>query len=130
MIETKDTVSMLCEEVREAAGSLHRYLRHGHLKEVYENGLAHRLRERGLSVQQHCPLNVVDEDQTILGEYFADLLINNQLIVELKACGDLTDAHVAQLLGYLRCSRIKHGLLLNFGTPTLGIKKYVLSNPV
>jgi GxxExxY protein len=70
---------------------------------------------------------VYDEDGTLLGEYFADLLIDNQLIVELKACSAIVNEHIAQLLGYLRCSRLENGLLINFGASRLYIKKYVLT---
>jgi GxxExxY protein len=119
----------LCDRVRGTSFGLHRYLRHGHLEKVYENGLAGRLRKSGLSAiaQQH-PITVMDEDGAVLGEYFADLLIESRLIVELKACRALTDEHVAQLLGYLRSSRMEHGLLINFGAPKLEIRKFALSN--
>ena len=122
------SVFALCDTVREASFSLHRHLRHGHVEKVYENGLAHRLRKVGvLAIQQH-PLSVYDEDGTLLGAFFADLFVNERLIVELKACRALADEHVAQLLGYLRASRIEHGLLINFGAPKLQIRKFVLSN--
>ena len=124
----KDPVFLLCDRIRETSLSLHSHLRHGHVEKVYENGLAHRLRKQNLLAQQQHPLNVVDEDGTVLGEFFADLFVENQLIVELKACRALADEHVAQLLGYLRASRIHHGLLINFGSPRLEIRKYVLSD--
>ena len=89
--------------------------------------MAHRLRKVGLSVEQPYPLRVRDEDGTVLDEYFAALFVENCLIVELKACRALADKHIAQLLGYLRACRLEHGLLINFGAPKLGIKKYVLS---
>ncbi len=68
-----------------------------------------------------------DEDGKLLGDFYADLFVDNCLIVELKACKSLADEHVAQLLGYLRASRIEHGLLINFGSPRLQIKKYILT---
>lgn len=117
-----------CDQVRETAFALHCYLRHGHLEKVYENGLAHRLSKAGIQVEQQHPLQVQDEDGTVLGEYFADLLVEGELMVELKACKALTDEHVAQLLGYLRGCRIEHGLLINFGAKKLEISKYVLSD--
>ncbi len=107
--------------------SLHRFLRHGHLEKVYENGLSHRLRKAGVAVEQQYPLQVRDEDGTILGDYVADLFVEDCLIVELKACKAVSSEHVAQLLGYLKACRIEHGLLINFGAPKLEIKKYVLS---
>ncbi len=122
-------VNELCDVVRETAYAIHCYLRHGHLEKVYENALAHRLRKLGLQVQQQFPLIVCDEDGTVLGDYFADLFIENILVVELKACRALADEHTAQLLGYLRSSRIEHGLLINFGAATFAIKKYILNPP-
>jgi len=78
-------------------------------------------------VKQQHPLKVYDEDGTLIGEYAADLLVDNSLIVELKAAKTLADEHVAQLLGYLKSSRIEHGLLINFGSYKFEIKKYALS---
>lgn len=118
----------LCDHVRETAFALHCYHRHGHLEKVYENGLLHRLRKSGTTVMAQHPLSVLDEDGTRLGDYFADLLVENRLIVEIKACRSLLDDHVAQLLGYLRSARIEHGLLINFGAPKLEIRKYALSD--
>jgi len=117
----------LCDIVRETAFSLHRYLRQGYLEKVYENGLANRLRKRGIKVEQQKPIQVQDEDGTVLGDYFADLYIEDVLIVELKACKAVAPEHTAQSLGYLRGSRKEHGMLINMGTPKLWVKKYVLS---
>ena len=126
---TDQEVFRLCDRIRETAFSLHKYLRHGHLEKVYENGLAHRLRKAGLKIEQQYPLKVYDEDGTILGDYIADLLVEGRVLVELKACKALADEHTAQLLGYLRACRVEHGLLVNFGASTLGIRKFVLSQP-
>jgi GxxExxY protein len=116
----------LCDVVRETGYAIHRYHRHGHLEKVYENALVSRLRKLGLEVKQQHPLAVFDEDGAETGEYFADLFVENHLIVELKACRSLADEHVAQLLGYLRAARIEHGLLLNFGAIKFQVKKYAL----
>lgn len=118
----------LCDLIRETSFSLHQYLRHGHLEKVYENGLTHRLRKAGLKVEQQYPLQVLDEDGMILGDFVADLYVENCLIVELKACKAIIGDHIAQLLGYLRASRKEHGLLINSGASKLEVKKYVLSN--
>jgi GxxExxY protein len=127
-MKTKDNIFKVCDQIRETAFALHPYLRHGHMEKVYENGLAHRLRKAGIQIEQQHALHVLDEDGTVLGDYLADLLVGGELIVELKACKALADEHVAQLLGYLRGCRIKHGLLINFGATKLEIKKYVLSD--
>ncbi|MFO0798015.1 MAG: GxxExxY protein [Gemmataceae bacterium] len=121
------TVYELCDIVRETGFALHTYLKNGHQEKVYERGLAHRLRKQGIAVEPQYPLNVYDDDGTPLGEFFADLLVEGILVVELKAVRATTDEHVAQLLGYLRSSRLEHGLLVNFGAPRFSIKKYVLS---
>jgi GxxExxY protein len=112
----------LCDIVRETAFAIHCYHKNGHLEKVYENTLAHRLRKLGLDVKTQHPLIVTDEDGTVVGEYFADLFVDNRLIVEIKAAKALADEHTAQVLGYLRASRIEHGLLLNFGAPKFEIK--------
>jgi GxxExxY protein len=117
----------LCDVIRETSFEIHTYLRSGHIEKIYENALAHRLRKKGLHVKQQDPLKVFDEDGTVLGLLKADLYVDNRLICEIKGCSTLVDEHVAQLLGYLRASRIEHGLLINFGAPRLQIKKYILT---
>jgi GxxExxY protein len=119
-------IKELVSTVRQTAYDLHVYLRHGHLEKVYENGLAHRLRKQGLTVEQQTPIQVSDEDGTILGNFIADLYVENRLIVELKACKALAGEHIAQVLGYLRASGKEHGLLINFGAPVFEIKKLIL----
>jgi GxxExxY protein len=120
----------LCDTVRETAFPLHKFLRNGHLEKVYERGMGHRLSKLGLHVTSQFAVPVRDEDGTLLGDFVADLLVEHCLIIEIKACRALTDDHTAQLLGYLRATRIEHGLLINFGAPKLQIKKLILSNPL
>lgn len=121
------TINELCDTIRQTAYNIHVYHGNGHLEKVYENALAHRLRKVGLDVKQQHPLKVYDEDGTEIGDYFADLLVDNRIIVELKAAKTIADEHVAQTLGYLKASRIEHGLLVNFGSYLFQIRKYVLS---
>src|SRR5436190_3615478 len=99
-------IMKLCDVVRETGYAAHRYLRNGHVEKVYENSLANRLRKKGLKVVQQHPLSVFDEDGTLLGDFYADLYVEDRLLVELKAVRHVADEHVAQLLGYLRASRI------------------------
>jgi GxxExxY protein len=122
-----EDIMRLCDTVRQTACSIRVYHGHGHLEKVYENALANRLRKLGLDVKQQSPLTVYDEDGTVLGEYDADLVVEDRLIIELKAAKTLADEHVAQLLGYLRAARLEHGLLINFGSYKFQIKKYALS---
>ncbi len=121
-------IMQLCDVIRETGFAIHRYHRNGHLEKIYENALAHRLRKQGFDVRQQHPLKVLDEDGTLLGDFYADLFVENQLIVEVKAVRTVLDEHVAQLLGYLRASRIAHGLLVNFGAPKFSIKKYIMGH--
>jgi GxxExxY protein len=125
-----ENVNALCDVVRETSFAIHCYHRCGHLEKVYENALAHRLRKQGLKALQQHPLAVYDEDGTVLGEYFVDLFVEDCLIVELKACRTVADEHVAQIIGYLKFSRIETGLLINFGAPRLYVKKFLLTNSV
>ena len=120
-------IMRLCDVVRQTAFEIHCYLKNGHLEKVYENALAHRLGKLGLKVEQQFPVPVFDEDGFLLGDFFADLFVEDCLIIELKACKSLCDEHTAQLLGYLRSARIEHGLLINFGAQKFQIRKYVLS---
>ena len=120
-------LNQLSDKVRQTAYELHVYHGHGHLEKVYENGLAHRLRKLGLNVKQQYPINVYDEDGTLLGEYLADLLVENSLIVELKTAKAFCDEHYAQVLGYLKSARLEHGLLINFGSYKFQIKKFAFS---
>jgi GxxExxY protein len=123
-----DDIKQLCDTIRETSFAIHCYLRNGHLEKIYENALAHRLEKKNIKVEKQHPLSVYDEDGVLLGDFFADLFIDGKLIVELKACNAIANEHIAQLLGYLRASRIEHGLLINFGAPKLQIKKYVLND--
>lgn len=122
------SVKELCDIVRQTSFSIHCYHRHGHLEKIYENALANRLRKLGLNVEQQHPITVYDEDGSVLGEYFADLLVEGCLVVELKACRAISDEHIAQILGYLRSTRHEHGVLINFGAPRLYIKKFILND--
>jgi GxxExxY protein len=97
------------------------------LEKVYENALAHRLDKAGLHVKQQHPITVFDEDGAIIGEYFADLIVEGILIAELKACRALVNEHTAQILGYLRSARKEHGVLMNFGSYKFQVRKYVMS---
>jgi len=115
----------LCDIVRETSYSIHQYLRSGHLEKVYGNSVAHRLRKKAIILEQQYPIEVYDEDGTPLGHFVTDLLLEGHLIVELKACSTLVPEHTAQILGYLRGSRLHHGLLINFGAPKLQIKKLI-----
>lgn len=125
---TEALARQLADTIRETAFAAHRFLRHGHSEKIYENSLRNRLRKLGLKIDQQQPVNVFDEDGSPLGEFFADLVVNDEFIIELKAARALNDDHTAQVLGYLRASRIEHGMLINFGAPKIEFRKYILRN--
>jgi GxxExxY protein len=100
-------------------------LGHGFLEKVYEAALSYELNKAGVLVQQQAPLKVF-YDGIVVGEYRADLLVANRVIVEVKAAKGFDPGHEAQLLNYLRAAQLKVGLLLNFGRPRVDIKRLVV----
>ena len=81
-MKNTEEVLELCNQIRQIAFDLHVYLRHGHMEKVYENGLVHRIRKAGWRVEQQYPLKVLDEDGTLLGDYYPDLFVEDCLIIE------------------------------------------------
>jgi GxxExxY protein len=124
---TEQKIKDLCDRIRQVAYDIHVYHGHGHLEKVYENALGHRLRKAGLKAVQQAPIRVFDEDGTEIGEYFADLLVEDEVVIELKAAKTLAPEHEAQILGYLKSSCKEHGLLINFGSFKFQIRKFALS---
>ena len=120
---TEEKAKEVCDEIRQIAYELHVYLGVGYLEKVYENGLRHRLEKAGFLVQTQVPIQVKDEDGYLLGDYVADMIVDG-LIIELKAVTTLLDAHVAQLMNYLKATGLEHGLLLNFGSEKFQCKKF------
>ncbi len=106
----------LLAKIRQVAYDLHVYLGTGLLEKVYENGLCHRLKQAGLKVEVQQPLKVYDSDGFCLGEYFADLVVEDKVIVELKAVKGIVSEHYAQILNYLKITGAPAGLLINFGS--------------
>lgn len=93
----------------------------GFVEKVYENAHAHEMRKDGLRVIQQHPIKVV-YDGIIVGEFFVDLLVEDRVLVELKAVSELTSEHLAQALNYLRASRLPACLLINLGKPRIQIR--------
>ncbi|MBM2886265.1 GxxExxY protein [Chromobacterium phragmitis] len=102
-----------------------RQLGHGYLEKVYENALFHELRTIGLDVRAQASLCVHYKGQ-VVGEYFADLLVEGRVLLELKAQEKLAAIHEAQLLNYMKASGIKLGLLVNFWHPKAEVRRFVL----
>jgi GxxExxY protein len=96
---------------------------YGFLEKVYENSMRIELVKMGLTVDQQKNIKVYYESEQV-GDYYADLMINNIVIVELKAAENICEEHEAQLLNYLRATDIEVGLLLNFGKEPKFRRKY------
>jgi GxxExxY protein len=101
-------------------------LGYGFLEKVYENAMMIELRKAGITAKAQAPIKVMYGDESI-GEYAADILVENKVIVEIKAVRVLIEEHEAQLLNYLKATRIEIGLLVNFG-PKPDIKRRAFDN--
>lgn len=104
---------------------VNRELGTGFLEKVYENALMVELVERKLKAESQVPITVRYKDVKV-GEYFADIIVENQVILELKAIDSLQKIHEAQLLNYLKATGYKIGLLANFKYPKAEIKRFIL----
>ena len=116
MDDSVERIRQLASEVGQVAYGVHEYFGNGLLEKVYETALTHRLVKAGYKVEQQKPLLVYDEDGYCVGEYFADLFVNDCLIVELKSTRTLAPEHLAQILNYLKITCRPIGLLINFGS--------------
>jgi len=111
-------------EIRGAAFTVNKILGSGFLEKVYENALLVELKKRGLKAASQVPLKVTYKDE-IVGDYFADIIVEDRILVELKTVENLNKIHVAQLLNYLKATGIHLGLLINFFHPKVDIKRFV-----
>jgi len=114
------------DRILQAAFRVHNELGHGFLENVYENALAYELRHMGIDVAQQDRVQVYYCGQ-LVGDYFADLVVDQKVIVELKAVKSLASEHEAQLLNYLRATAFEVGLLINFGT-SLKFERKIMTN--
>ncbi len=124
---TEFDINKITEKIIGCAFRVSNTLGAGFLEKVYENALVHELRNNGLTVSQQHPITVY-YDGTVVGEYFADLLVEGCVLVELKALTKLDESHLAQSLNYLKATGHQFGLLLNFGMPRIEIKRVVASS--
>jgi len=99
----------------------------GFLEKVYENALFHELKKCDLQVEQQYSIVVV-YDGIRVGNFFADLFVENRIIIELKYAKNIDDSHLAQCLNYLKATHTTLALLINFGTPRVQVKRVVLNH--
>ena len=112
-------------KINGAIFEVNRVLGSGFLEKVYEKALMVELKLRGLSAKSQVPVTVDYKGENV-GEYFADIVVEDQIILELKAVDSLQNIHQAQLLNYLKATGYKVGLLVNFTHPKAEIKRFVM----
>ena len=115
-------------KIRGAVFEVNRTLGPGFLEKVYENALTIELKKRGLRVENQVPIKVYYKSD-VVGEYIADILVEQKVMVELKTVENLDKVHEAQLLNYMKATGIQVGLLVNFKHPRAEIKRMVLDLP-
>jgi len=108
----------LTEQIIKVSFAVHTELGAGFLESVYQNALVMALRQAGLSVKAQYPLSVTFRGQ-VVGEFVADILVEDKVIVEIKAVRAVAKEHVAQVINYLKATGIEVGMLINFGAPSL-----------
>jgi len=118
-------INELTYQIRGAVFEVNRILGSGFLEKVYEKALIIELLVRGLRAESQVPIEVIYKGE-VVGEYFADIVVEGQVIIELKAVEQLQKIHQAQLLNYMRATGYKVGLLVNFSYPKAEIKRFVV----
>ena len=113
--------------ILDCAYKVHTKLGSGLLEKVYRECLAYELAKCGLEVKQECPFPVIYEDIKMDCGYRVDIIVNNKVIIELKAAVSLCEEHECQLLNYLKATELEIGLLLNFGKRT-EFRRKIFSN--
>ncbi len=115
----------LSYKIMDAAFTVHNTLGAGFLEKVYENALMIELHNRKIGCQQQHLIKVYYNEQ-VVGDYVADILVENKIILEIKAVQMLTEIHDAQLMNYLKATKLKLGILLNFANTKLESKRIVM----
>ena len=121
----KSDINDLTYLINGAIFEVNRELGAGFLEKVYENALLVELNEKGLRAENQVPIKVRYKGKEV-GEYFADIVVEDRIILEIKAVESLQKVHEAQLLNYLKATGYKIGLLVNFAHPKAEIKRFVL----
>lgn len=124
MIKDKAYYNALAEQIISCAYQVGRILGPGFLEKVYENAMAFELADAGLCVATQTPLQVKYKDQ-IIGEYYADMVIEEDIILELKATKAIENIHFAQCQNYLKATGKKLGLVINFGEEKVKVRRVV-----
>jgi GxxExxY protein len=115
----------LTYQINGAVFEVNKELGSGFLEKVYENALSLELHARGIKAESQVPIKVKYKDQPV-GDYCADIVVDDRIILELKAVEALQNIHIAQLLNYLKATDFKLGFLINFTHPKAVIKRFIL----
>ena len=121
-------INNLTHEILDSAYKVHTALGPGLLESAYQACLCYELKKKGFKVESEKPLPLVYEEVKLDCGYRIDLLVDNRVIIELKTVEQFTEVHQAQILTYMKLSKIKYGLLINFNVKSLkdGIKRFIL----
>ena len=119
-------INQLTQRIIRAYYTVYNTLGYGFLEKVYENAMIAELRKIGLQGRRQVPIKVFYRDLQV-GDYFADIIVQDQVILELKAAETICEEHELQLVNYLRATAIEYGLLLNFGKEPQ-IKRKIFEN--
>jgi GxxExxY protein len=122
--ERRMSINSKTERILGAAYHVSNVLGCGFLEKVYENALAYELRKHGFEVRQQWPIDVHYEN-IVVGQYVADLMIDHEVLIEIKAIKCFDDVHLAQCLNYLKATRMTICMLLNFGASKVEVKRIV-----
>jgi len=121
-------INEITYEINGAVFEVNKVLGPGFLEKVYQNALIIELQSRGLKAESQVPIKVFYKE-AVVGEYIADILVEDKVIVELKTVDKIDNMHEAQLLNYLKATRTQIGLLVNFKHSKAEIKRMVLDLP-
>ena|SRR5688500_17776740 len=124
LFDDKDQINTITEKIIGCAFKVSNTLGTGFLESVYENALMIEFRKTDLKIEQQKPIKVLYEGE-IVGDFFADLLVEEKVLIELKTVRNLDDVHIAQCLNYLRATDLTICLLINFGKPKVEIKRII-----
>ncbi|MFA6128891.1 MAG: GxxExxY protein [Bacteroidales bacterium] len=127
-METNFLFQKECKEIIGACYEVHNQLGPGFLESVYQESLALEFEERGIPFDQDAILNIWYKETKLEKFFVADFICHDSIIIELKALSDLTSEHYAQVLNYLKATDIEVGLLINFGSPRVQVKRFILNN--
>lgn len=115
-----------CYKIIGAAQEVHKELGSGFLEVVYQDALEIELEERKVSFKRECPLDIFYKKSKLPRTYYADFVCYEKIIIETKAVKAFCDEHYAQVLHYLKATQFRLALLINFGEPSLKVKRIIL----